>query len=524
MIIVEWNPRDFIGFDITPHRPTRFKTLTGNETAAQAMRLGDYMEQVWPRMLGPPGSGHQILELIEEAVHERYRQRSAKGKINNTVVDVRNIDRKLYVKAKGELCDIAEIGHQLGWLGASIWSNPGVCKLSREASVSINGEDTPFKAPREVTPQAPRVATCTIKFTTRLMSDAEISESVPGNCWHALYSEFAMVSGYPTRRRPANAPGLDVQLDLAVKLVEALMLVDFGGLMCIKGPCTLLYPTRFEGNTISWHVLKKESGDRIEYSDDRICDSLRGRLHYTDIQNAQHIIGWCGNVGHVTGTLDAKMEVGISASNKPKRRWALEKVQISGDKYTTMGATFASMKNQTMPRQRDKLGYVGRPQWMERKYEVLYDSNDRIVWLVDRSSALFHLVLASLSSERNRQFGHLNLFDLKEYQESGTKSSEVYSGRQAAMNSPTNKSNLQLKVQPKFGQRNAKALDNDFHIFRDRVEGIFHILEQIIHHQEDNRPESVGMRVLQSRSEYLEGFDFRDQASRDIDLAIPKGT
>ncbi|KAI1328534.1 hypothetical protein F5Y16DRAFT_398226 [Xylariaceae sp. FL0255] len=170
------------------------------------------------------------------------------------------------------------------------------------------------------------------------------------------------------------------------------------------------------------------------------------------------------------------------------------------------------------------MDYFGRLQWINDKFVVLHDSKERIAWLLDGPSALLHLVMVSLNVGEHNDFSRLILFDSKKHPLATPEPPEQFCGRSTAIEVMTSDNNLHIKIRRKFENRDPSQLEDDYYTFKDRVDDIFNILEQIIDHQEDNRPESIGMRILQSNWQNLEGFDFTDIAMKASDPYIPKGT
>ena len=169
---------------------------------------------------------------------------------------------------------------------------------------------------------------------------------------------------------------------------------------------------------------------------------------------------------------------------------------------------------------RDNLDYIARMQWINEKYLIFYDVGDKIAWLVDGPSALLHLVRASIKAEENDDFSHLSIFKTDEIKEPS--STLAYSGRAASIRTLTDEANLAVRLRRKL-QSVKDNIAGDFYTFQDRVDEIFRVLEQIIDHQEDNRPNGIGLQLRRAPRHHFEGFDFRDLASR-ADPYIPKAT
>ena len=159
-------------------------------------------------------------------------------------------------------------------------------------------------------------------------------------------------------------------------------------------------------------------------------------------------------------------------------------------------------------------------QWINEKYLIFYDVGDKIAWLVDGPSALLHLVRASIKAEENDDFSHLSIFKTEEIVEPSREF--TYSGRAASLRTLTDEANLTLRLRRKLQNVKDKPTSH-FYTFQDRVDEIFRVLEQMIDHQEDSRPDGIGLQLRKAPRHHFEGFDFRDLAGR-ADPFIPRAT
>ena len=178
--------------------------------------------------------------------------------------------------------------------------------------------------------------------------------------------------------------------------------------------------------------------------------------------------------------------------------------------------------------------YIMRLKWISKKFLILYDVRDKRAWLVDGVTALLHLVRASLKHDQEDPFNNLFLYNdtsLQEYQKSG-------SGKSASIFVLTNKQNLSLPLYAKPETAKKEIIINNeggtgssflsktqvSYNFRERVENICQVLEQIIAHQTDTSTEDgVGFRIKCTMRRQLEGFDFMDVAT-DEDPIWPRIT
>lgn len=177
--------------------------------------------------------------------------------------------------------------------------------------------------------------------------------------------------------------------------------------------------------------------------------------------------------------------------------------------------------------------YVMRLKWISKKFVVFYDLRDRRAWLLDGASALLHIVRASLRHDQRDLFKDLFLFD-----ESSIKESALpFTGKQAAVQLLTNRDNTALPLYAKPTEAKEEETTTDAgarvrvlsstrknYTLKDRIDGIYEILEQIMSHQADVfSQDGIGFRIKYTLRRQLEGFDFMDVAT-DEDPLWPRVT
>jgi len=198
-------------------------------------------------------------------------------------------------------------------------------------------------------------------------------------------------------------------------------------------------------------------------------------------------------------------------------------VSISGGKFITAGMTAAIGKKDKGILIKARDGYLRQLMWVASKFVLLFDVNDRRAWLVDGASALLHLVRSSIKHlQEHKEFGGFCLFKWDHLQESP----EQASGKQAAVSVLTNEDNMHQKLfKGSVEEWKEESVDasgkstivtkskTTFVRFSDKVEQIFHVLEEIIDHQAAAAAEDgFGFKLRMSPRRQLEGFDFMDIA------------
>lgn len=204
----------------------------------------------------------------------------------------------------GTISSIAEIGEILAWLGAalSLSSIPyGICAsdpvlnniptraggLDRSACCKISSNLYP-EAPNTVGPH-------------RITS---------GNCWAELLGNTVYVKGYPTARRTEHHTGMEISLATMISLVRSRRLGRFADYFCIKGYCSLILPTRRQGDFIYWHLVTNRSGKYLPYTDNevrRLWEQYPQDLDIKVLEKSRHILGWCDTIQNLAGMCHLNM-------------------------------------------------------------------------------------------------------------------------------------------------------------------------------------------------------------------------
>ena len=235
----------------------------------------------------------------------------------------------------------------------------------------------------------------------------------------------------------------------------------------------------------------------------------------------------------ITGASNANYTIDYSHLGRPHAGCAFQKVSITAGQFVTAGFEAAIGKKDKAIHLKARDDYVSQLRWIAKKFVVLYDVDDQRGWLLDGASALLHLVRSSLQRDQDDEFRALTLFDAKDMKEATI----PYTGKAAAINVLTNSENLNMKLYSKpddiwnettvevngVSQELAKRKVT-YLTLKDRIQSIYHILEQIVAHQAHvDTADGVGFKVKRSPRRQLEGFDFMDVAS-DEDPIWPRVT
>lgn len=428
---------------------------------------------------------------------------------------------------------MSEIGDLFAWLGAALRSAPRKHGLM----YSIPFVSTLVLVPRDSTKFS---LTCDIDFYFKDIENTPKSSN--GRCWHNIFQNPVIVPYYPFGQSGTAMAGIDMPLEMMAALVGTHRITTFAGNTFLKSFNAMLILTqRAEGLSV-WHFLFNEGKEHIAYTDPRVFKScgrdVTGSPPY-DLESTRHIIGWCSAtqsfVGECSSVRAMRREIIImpgspraeysirwSRLEKPHQGCAFEKISISGGKIISASVSMVVGKKDRPAYISSRQNYIERLKWLEKKFVVLYDVGDRRAWLVDGVSTLTHLLRASLRADASSKFKHLLKFQEENMQEESSGLGGSYSAILFLTN-PHNQ-NLALYDNPDeayeettFGRVQhdhvTKQRKTSFRL-KDRVDQIYHVLEQVITHQSHvDSEDGIGFRVKLTPRTQLEGFDFMDLAT-----------
>lgn len=189
------------------------------------------------------------------------------------------------VEVLGIEYSIAEVAQQLAWLGAALHSSSldqGVSCCTPYVHADIGSYSLPgVSFPLDLI----------FRVTFRLGTKVETGTVTNGQCWHDLFRNPILVTGYPVPERSREKSGLEIPLDMMAALVQTKQVNTFRGKLFLKGFSTMLVPTDQHANMFFWHIVYNDDGSRISYLN---APTLHlADLSVSDILDARHVVGWC---------------------------------------------------------------------------------------------------------------------------------------------------------------------------------------------------------------------------------------
>ncbi|KAL2794134.1 hypothetical protein BJX66DRAFT_338119 [Aspergillus keveii] len=498
--VMEWSPIAFFKGQRYDGRADvifdKVLTLTGSLDDIQAMTCGEYMRQTWP------ATGIHIVTAIKKALSANQAGSNECELPGGTTINLRIKNFTVTAKAIGTRASVAEVAEQFAWLGATLRAslNDHGVAVCRPKIKSVHGSRS------SSADEGPKV-TSSLQFHIGFKVDEGDPNEKPknGRCWHNIFRNPVVAEGFPIRTRHMPNIGMESSLDVLGALVPSRRLTIFGNKLYIKGFSTVLVPTKVIGDIVVWHMVFDKNGGYISYVDPEI-EALPGlypaNIAECSLDSFRHVLGWCPEVELLTGAPEANYSIDWSNFRIAGRGCGLFDVRVHPGKLISNPNVLALGERDKAVHTRED--YAEQIQWISKRWVVLYDAETRRSWLVDGASALLHLVRASLKEDEAYQVDDDLIYDPQNLQ----KLPPTTIGREAARKTLTSAANAKVKIYASSGQT-----------FRDRVDRVFHILEQIFAHQDKLNRERAAMAGFSGLArESLEGFDFMDVAMNNPEV------
>ncbi|KAM7213263.1 hypothetical protein V8F06_011376, partial [Rhypophila decipiens] len=512
---LNWDPLSFVTEQEYDEKPgqalEKAITITGSANDAYVVATKECLSQIWPV------SGSLVMQLVNDIVSDTKALRRAIDLPDGTNVEARVEGAKLVVIAAGPAESIIETLQQFAWLGAALRSS------SSDTGVAVCSPvirdihpDTSAEPDQEVS------AHIFYEVDFGIAPPAAYDETPSsGQCWQNMFRNPVRVIGYPILAKHNSGLGLEMPLDMMATLAGSDRVGRFDGKLYIKEFSTMLIAVKLTRDLLIWRYCYNRDAERISYFD----HELHGvdDIDLTHLSTARHVVGWSDKSRYYAGSADARYDIKGSGLPGPSASCLLDKVTISSGSMINIGASFLVGVKDT-PKHLTRKAYIPRLRSIYTKYVVLWDEEDKRGWLVNSTSALLHLVRASLEEYRKDYFSRSFLWDPRRMQdpvEDRYKANsatlllgnphnwgiEIYPGQVEQFEEET--SHIERK---ETNNKLTKKRKKGYYLFQDLVEQHCTVLEQIMDHQEQ-RAGINGVNMKVRIRQHLEGWDFFELAT-----------
>ncbi|KAM5519714.1 PFS domain-containing protein [Fusarium oxysporum f. sp. phaseoli] len=456
-------------------------TLTGSSSDAQASNCAQFLKQTWPV------TGDVMLHVIRDLLKLEQGGPHQTHLPDGTRLAAWIKESKVMVEMDGSAASISETGEQLAWLGAALRSSP-----RRKGLVYC----TPSIRSMYQSRVMPQAVVFEIEFEVEQLPESP--DIANGQCWHGIFKNPIIVKGFPILPKLQKNTGLEIPINLMAGLARAKHVDRFNDKVYVKGFSTMLVPTKQFKDVVYWHLIYQEDGCRISYLADNLQrDDDVGSLN---LASCRHILGWCSEANFYAGSAQAQYDVRHSELPKPHSQCALAGTIITLGRMIMEGSSFELGIKDT-PVHVARNGFIPRLKWISSKFFLLWDENDKRGCLTNGTSALLHVVRASLAFDSTDKFQSAFIFKSDDLQESPKPFTA-----DSAIDVLINPKNQTLKLYPER---------NGFIVLADRIDQYYNLLEKMLDHQTDITRRHSGNLEKMPRK-YLEGWDFEDlSANRD---------
>lgn len=199
------------------------------------------------------------------------------------------------ITVTGEVCAVAEVGDQLGWLASALRVPPPTFQ-SGIVSCRPQLDKLQLDEKDEWAYTTSPTASCRISFPFELVT-GDGASSIQGACWSAYFQYAVLVQGYPVLSRPCQNTGLELSLGTMGFLTGSSRVVRIDERIMMKGFSSLAIATLAIAGVVVWHlIVSEDTEERISYIDARLDDleyEMPREFSLWSVESSRHIIGWC---------------------------------------------------------------------------------------------------------------------------------------------------------------------------------------------------------------------------------------
>jgi hypothetical protein len=270
-VVLPWDPYWFMKsqFPDTTELPPleSVVTICGSSVKPYATTCGEYVQLVWPTY------GREALQIVQDKVN----------RIADLEPTLHPLGALTVFVVKGDYLRSTEVAEVLIWLAIACRASdlPSTIACCRPQLRRFNG----------------------VPLTFRLDYDlSEVTTGNPSECWHAMFKNPVIAFEYPVPARSHQEElGLEVTTSMLSALSRASWATVFGGIVVLKGWCTMATMVAKMGESVIWHFAANHNGDRMPYPQ-RFPEETFA-ISEAFFPGARHFVAWTQSAKLLTGKL-----------------------------------------------------------------------------------------------------------------------------------------------------------------------------------------------------------------------------
>ncbi|KAH8746064.1 hypothetical protein F5883DRAFT_585796 [Diaporthe sp. PMI_573] len=110
-----------------------------------------------------------------------------------------------------------------------------------------------------------------IGFHFAPVPDDDASNASNGRCWHDMFRNPVVVTGYPISRRTVTQTGVEMPLNMMARMVRTDHITPFGSTWFFKGFSSMLALTECRDDLLFWHHIYDPNGGLCTSPSRPIC-------------------------------------------------------------------------------------------------------------------------------------------------------------------------------------------------------------------------------------------------------------
>jgi hypothetical protein len=369
----------------------RMIVINGVVPDAQATTVQEYVVKKWPVL------GNAVLEALQESVSQPSSHQHFIGD-GGAYFKIEPRGSTSNIRVNESIAEVLEVGEILCYLVCA-------CRSSGEDHLTYSAPDLTQSDSDDLT------------FRVEARTYPVLEMTNDADCWVRLFYNPVVAHGYPIAHRPSGERGLELDVHMMAVLGEALLATVFHSVTLLEGAISAFVPMAVTESSIVWHYLinhhrqRSNDGDSVgeshryshlSYDCAASQAAVKDAIKPSEFQLKRHFVGlWTKDALVPAETKDASYAIRPSISDVLPQTISIRSITFGGGYYATMSATFARGGKDTAPEFQGNVAVQQEIQPLRDMVVVLYDTIQKLAWLVNCQQAVVYCLRAWLESPSN---------------------------------------------------------------------------------------------------------------------------